>query len=731
MSDLLRRRQTHFVLWCPATPVNAPELIIGQIQNGNPPTFKPLTRKTLQQVNSAEGPVESLWELDASTLGLTDGASYHYWFKVDNTLPGSTGRIQTSDPLASAVDYRLYAPANPSIVHPASVIGWSGGKLVARDPNGETGEGEVADFNQLAPNNRLVIYELPTAWGRTSGSDEFERAVGTFRDARALVEEHFAGANFSELSVTRLDPPYLVQLGVNALEMLPPADSVLAREWGYGTSHYLAPDYELGYPEGNLSPTSNQDLTAFINACHDKGIRIFLDLVLGFMREEPYRRIDFDDFYLEDPEKHPHDPDAFNSRKGGGKEFRNPFGASCPRYVKTMTTYDPISGEVKNISPARQHMLTFLTRWMQDFQIDGIRMDSVENVANWDFIRDFKNEARDQFKKRYPAEGNGAEAKFLVVGEELELPPELITQKRLDGLWNERFQGLVRAAILGENVDGLNFEDTVRHAIDCRMESVFTDGAQAINYLTSHDVEGFRKERLYNLMQAAVSLASAEPLLNRGAIETAVRAEIKGQGREPSEQEVRDRASQIILHKARLRRIKLGFVCQLTAVGIPMLLAGEEFGDQHDLFDARGNVTHQGGKQVDPVNFSRFDEPDRNELFQYVSRLVHLRTSHPALSVNDTKFMHVDCEGGKRVVVWQRGSDADPVVVVANFSDFTTPNALSAGSEYFVPNWPNTPAGNHWFEVTQSRDVKTGRHNRESIFAWEAKVYRLMSGDNL
>jgi hypothetical protein len=27
--------------------------------------------------------------------------------------------------------------------------------------------------------------------------------------------------------------------------------------------------------------------------------------------------------------------------------------------------------------------------------------------------------------------------------------------------------------------------------------------------------------------------------------------------------------------------------------------------------------------------------------------------------------------------------------------------------------------------------VKTGRHNRESIFAWEAKVYRLVPGDNL
>ena len=95
-----------------------------------------------------------------------------------------------------------------------------------------------------------------------------------------------------------------------------PRTACIAREWGYGTSHYLAPDYELGYPEGHLSPTSNQDLTALINSCHDRGIRIFLDVVLGFMKEEPYRRIDFNDFYLEDPKEHPNDPDAYNSRDG-------------------------------------------------------------------------------------------------------------------------------------------------------------------------------------------------------------------------------------------------------------------------------------------------------------------------------------------------------------------------------------------------------------------------------
>jgi pullulanase len=731
MSDILTRRQTRFVVWCPATVASPPELIVGQLLNGNPPTFKQLARKALHAAAGSVGTVEGLFELDATALDLTEGQIYHYWFEVEDTSPGGTGRVQTTDPLAAVVDYRLYAPANPSLLHPASVIGFSGGRLVIRDPNGERPEPRVADFDALAPNNRLVIYELPTAWARSSGSDEFERAVGTFRDARALIDPGFEGATFSALTVARLDPPYLVQLGVNAVEMLPPADSIFAREWGYGTSHYLAADYELGYPEGNLSPTASQDLTAFINACHDRGIRIFLDVVLGFMKEEPYKRIAFDDFYLENPEQHRDDPDAFNSRDGGGRELRNPFGASCPRYVKRTTSYDPISGRVENISPARQHMLTFLTRWMQDFQIDGIRMDSVENVANWDFIRDFKDAAREHFRQRYPAAGAAADAKFLVVGEELEMPPELLSGKRLDGLWNERFQGLVRAALLGENAEGLNFEDTVRRAIDCRIEGVFDDGARAINYLTSHDVEGRRKERLYNLMLATLSLANNEPLFDRRMIEIEVRDRVRREGREPGADELRERAGQIILHRSRLRRIKLGFVCLLTAVGIPMILAGEEFGDQHDLFDSRGNATHQGGKQVDPVNFSRFDDPDRRDLFEYVRRLVHLRIFHRALSVNDTSFVHVDFDAGKRVLVWKRGEDNDPLLVVANFSDYTTPNALSPSAEYFVPHWPDTPAGRHWFEVTQGRHVKTGRHNRESIFAWEAKVYRLESGDNV
>jgi len=168
-------------------------------------------------------------------------------------------------------------------------------------------------------------------------------------------------------------------------------------------------------------------------------------------------------------------------------------------------------------------------------------------------------------------------------------------------------------------------------------------------------------------------------------------------------------------------------VCLLTANGIPMFLAGEEFADQNDLFDSNGNVTDSGGKEVDPVDFSRLQEPMRHAIFEYVSRLVRLRTSHPALGVNDTDFTHVDFNDNKRVLVWKRGmAGQDPVIVVANFSDYATPNGLTdANAEYVVPNWPLTPPGRHWREETQQRDVLPAQAGREPIFSWEAKVYTL------
>lgn len=694
-SDFLQRKATHFVLWRPRITNPAPTLVIGKLKLGNPHHFVDEQRLDLQP-----SPVsQDLWEISATECNLIEGEVYHYWFEVNDSNPYKGNgdpppRIMCTDPTAWTVDWRLLAP-KPNGPYgredrdPAGVVKFQNGKLVPCDPGGETADfSDDPDIDTLPPNNRLVIYELPTNWTRLEELEApVELAVGTFRDTMALIEKGSEPSNFSGVPALEEGHAHLKDLGVNALELLPPADSFVDREWGYATSNYFAADYDLGFPKRHLSPTATTDLANLIKVCHKNGIRFFADMVMAFATRYSYQNINFLDFHVQactgDPEEL---LDGLDDK--GEPRKRDGFGGDLFKYNFPTDAYDPISGGTKNLVPARELMKTHLVRWMIDFRIDGIRIDSIENIKNYDFVEEFKDTARSLWRTRGTAQGLSdaeADTRFLVVGEELAVPFSLIAQKRLDGLWNEKFKHMVRAAIIGETVGDQSFEWTVRKMIDCRLlsdnDGSFTDGSQAINYVTSHDVEGCHNERLYEFLN------------NNNIYETE-------------------------------SRIKLAFACLFTAVGIPMIFAGEEFADEHDL------PTRHPEKQVDPVNFDRL-EGDENEwrrsIFEYVSRLVKFRISYDALAINDTKFIHTDLNDGKRVVVWQRGQEESDelVIVVANFSDYGSPDPSNPNSEYVVPNFPDAPQGKHWREITQERDVPPEWIGREPIFPWEAKVYAL------
>jgi 1,4-alpha-glucan branching enzyme len=662
--DLLSRKKTHFVLWRPSTSEPAPTLYIGNIQPNNLDRLQKLKEFPLKQ--SIEFP--ELWEVSAQECGLSEGQVYFYWFKVRNSDPydlaNASQILYCTDPTATTVDRRMSAPVpsesgGVASFDPASVVLYENGTLTPCDPEGQTVDWEGdAPLDTLPVNNRLVIYELPTRWTRIGSDGQVVAGIGTFRDILALLMPEAIAPTFPTLR-TLNNRAHLVELGVNALELLPPADSDDNLNWGYGTANYFAADFDLGRPDHQSAPTASTDLANLIKVCHQQGLRFFVDAVMAFSRNNPYHNVNFLDFYVKwgsgDPE--------LGSRDG--------FGGDLFKYNYWVEGYHPITGKKSWFVPAREYLKAHIAHWLEYYRVDGLRLDSVNNIANYDFLQEFKDFARSLWQER-----GGTGDRFLVVGEELSVPLALVHQNRLDGLWNEKFKQIIRRVILGKNAwDEPSFEWSVRKLIDCRNLG-FTDGSQAVNYLTSHDVGGMGNERFFNW------------LVNNGIGHT-----------EP--------------------RFKLAFVCLLTAVGIPMILAGDEFADQHDL-DISDD--HGSNKQIDPVNYSRVKDDWRQRIFQYVARLVRFRKSSDALAVNDTQFLHVDFNEGKRVLVWQRGNQADRlVVVVANFSDYGTP----PGSEYRVPNWPATPAGKQWKEITQERMVPAEWVGREGIFPWEAKVYAL------
>lgn len=684
LAQLLIRKKTHFVLWRPRFIDPQPALFIGNFLSPSPTPFGKFTTHLLKQSPL----LPDLWEIDANACELTDGQVYYYWFKVRDGIepsPITEQVVYVTDPLAYSIDRNIYPPT-PSEASgiasklPASLICYKDGKLLPADSTGLTVNPENNGYLvNLKPNNSAVIYELPTRWVRkASGTDSRDIGktigVGTFQDCLSLLDPATTAPSFPDLDEIN-KTAHILDLGINVLELLPPEDSAQESEWGYGTYHFFAPDFDLGRPDTGTQSTAVNALSTLIQRCHNNGIRFYLDAVMAFAgmdddkKDNPLSRLNFLDFFKD--EKTPF----------GGRSFR--YELSDPSNPPQL--YDPITGESKRdypFVPARRFMMAHISHWIDFYHIDGIRIDNVEGIHSWDFLFEFTQHARSEWQNR-----GGSDDRFIVIGEELGVPLDLLRDNRVDSLWNKKFfMETLRSVILGKNAAKLgesSFEWSVRKLIDCRLVG-FSDGTQAINYIGSHDIGGFENERFYNYLE------------NNNVYD-------------------------------KLKRFKLAFACLMTAVGTPMIFAGDEFADRQDLniYD-QINDPKDRNKQIDPVNFSRKSDPWRKELFDYVSRLVKFRTASESLSVNDTEFIHVDFNQGKRVLVWRRGrpDSSHPVIVVANFSDWGS-DTHNPSAEYRISNWPFTLGRNNWREVPQNRPVDPGWVGREPIYPWEAKVYTL------
>ena len=104
---------------------------------------------------------------------------------------------------------------------------------------------EVPDHSQL------IIYEL------------------LFRDFTGTVGE--ANANGTvRAAIEKI--PYLKDLGVNAVELMPIMEFNGNNSWGYNTNFYFAPDKAYGSPD---------DYREFVDECHRQGIAVILDIVFN------------------------------------------------------------------------------------------------------------------------------------------------------------------------------------------------------------------------------------------------------------------------------------------------------------------------------------------------------------------------------------------------------------------------------------------------------------------
>jgi malto-oligosyltrehalose trehalohydrolase len=226
-----------------------------------------------------------------------DAAGWAEWVTRD-ALPGSRYSFR--------IDGELLVPDPASRYQPDDVHGPS--EVV--DPSAYAWTD--AEWRGIAP-ERLVFYELHVGTFTTQGSFQ------------ALAE--------------RLD--HLVALGVTAVELMPVADFPGRWGWGYDGVLPFAPDASYGRPEA---------LKALVEACHARGLAVFLDVVYNHLGPEGN--------YL-----HRYAP-AFLSR-----EHKTPWG-------------EAINFDEPGCDIARAFVVHNALYWLEEFHLDGLRLDAVHAMPD-------------------------------------------------------------------------------------------------------------------------------------------------------------------------------------------------------------------------------------------------------------------------------------------------------------------------------------------------------------
>ncbi|MDQ1375593.1 MAG: 1,4-alpha-glucan branching enzyme [Actinomycetota bacterium] len=279
-----------------------------------------------------------------------DGASFAVWapnaraVRVVGDFNLWDGRVHPMRILGSSGVWELFVPdVQVGQRYKYEIVTAEGELVLKADP--------YAFATEVAPETASVVTTPTHAWQDASWMSARE-SRDWLHEPMSAYEVHLGswrqGLSYRDLAEQL--PAYVEELGFTHVELMPVAEHPFGGSWGYQVTSYYAPTSRFGTPD---------DFRALVDAFHARGIGVIVDWVPAHFPRDAWALARFDGTALyehEDPRKGAH-PDW------GTLVFN--FGRN----------------EVRNF------LISNALYWIEDFHIDGLRVDAVASMLYLDYSR--------------------------------------------------------------------------------------------------------------------------------------------------------------------------------------------------------------------------------------------------------------------------------------------------------------------------------------------------------
>ena len=471
----------------------------------------------------------------------------------------------------------------------------------------------------FGPSQIVNLSQFPWEEGEWRGTELknyilYELHVGTYTPEGTL-----------DAIIERL--PYFKSLGVTAIELMPLAQFSGARNWGYDGVFPFAVQNTYGGPRA---------LQRLVNACHQTGLAIVLDVVYNHLGPEGNFLSDFGPYFT--------------------NRYKTPWG-------------DAINFDGPHSDDVLRFFVENALGWVRDFHVDALRLDAIHGI--------FDRSAEPFLSLLSAAIDNFAAASgrnvYLIA--ESDLNDARFVQPRHSGgyglhaQWNDDFHHALHSLQTGEHVGYYEDFGTLLHLEKAVREGYVYTGEYSVHRQCRHGNSPGALRR----SQFVVFSQNHDQIGNRMFGE---------------------RSSTLLSFEA--QKLSAGLI--LLAPYLPLLFMGEEYGEtapflyftSHEdpalaqaVRDGRRRefaAFHVWGSPPDPQAEATFLKSKLNQdlrhegqhkvLWDFYRELIHLRQSLPALSEPDASTLTVT-SGSEDLLQIRRKHRENEILMIFNFGNGT------------------------------------------------------------